>query len=154
MSWIEQLEKPKEIKPKISLWIQILLASIIAWTMGFLIVNPLEKLVYGILLAAIDFLVESLGDYFNLWRSKNSICKIFGVPIEVTLTCIFLGSLWAALKPTGLYFAVLYIWVTALTGTLIEQVLLKHGYIEYVNWTGIHALTAYTLMFTLLYLAA
>jgi len=131
--------------------LQILVASIIAWLASFLAgFNPFEKIFYGFLLAALDFAVEALGDYFDLWHSKKSLFKILGVPVEVTLTCVFLGSLWTALMPSDVFYIVLYVWCTALTGTLIEQILVKRGYIEYENWTGLHAFITYIIVFGIL----
>jgi len=153
--WVKEVEKYRQLEDKgvkVTLWILILIASVAAWIFTFLVgLNPLNTIFYGLLLAVIDFIVEALGDYFDLWHSYKSILKILGVPVEVTLTCIFLGSLWALLIPSDFHMIALYVWCTALTGTIIEQILIKKGHIRYgENWSGLHAFITYIIVFSII----
>jgi len=106
------------------------------------------SLCYGALLVIIDFVVQSLGAYFKLWKTTGSILFVGAVPIEVLVIAFMAGSIVARLT-TDIQPCILGIAVAGV-GAYIEAMLVKINVLHYYSaWNSALAFATYLVIFTL-----
>lgn len=113
-----------------------------------------KYILLGLFLMIFDFTIETLGGYYGVWTSQNSLLLVGYVPIEVMVICILGGTGWVIQLDTKvksrnhLIYFVLF-WTSG--GAIGEQMLLGLNLMTYGQffafgkWTLYWALLAYFL---------
>ena len=135
-----------------NLWQYLLVLAVASALTIKLVLKPKRvkpALLLGLFLALLDFAVQNLAAYKNLWYSSGSLLFLGAVPVEVFLIAILAGFTYRIVFSRGfdLKFAFASSLLIATVAVGLEAFLINEKLLYYANWNSWLALTAYFAVF-------
>ena len=141
-----------------NLWQYLLVLALASALTIKLVLKPKRvrsALLLGLFLALLDFAVQNLAAYKNLWYSSGSLLFLGAVPVEVFLIAILAGFTYRLVfcKGFDVKFAFASSLFIASVAVGLEALLISERLLAYGSWNSWYGLGSYfTVFFVLNYL--
>ena len=108
----------------------------------------------GVTLSLLGLMTEFVGQTLGYWRTEKEIIEIARAPLFLIGAYFFCGMLIARFNPRRLLHRLLLLLILVLSSSALEQVLVRLGYVRWVNMHILACLLLHTAVLSIVMLVA
>ena len=135
------------------IWLLIFILSVIV----FLVTDGRHfKKLYlpGLTLSLLGLGTEFVGQTLGYWRTEKEIIEIARAPFFLIGAYFFCGMLIARFNPRRIAYRLLFLAILVVSSSALEQVLVRLGYVRWVNMHILACLLLHTVVLSIVMLVA